>query len=79
MPDIVYADLECFLLKINTSNNNLNMSYTTAKALDKPSGYSLLTSCLFDKSVIKQIYHRGRDCMKRFSDDLNEHITRITN
>ena len=55
------------------------MSYTTAKALDKPSGYSLLTSCLFDKSVIKQIYHRGRDCMKRFSDDLNEHITRITN
>ena len=42
---IIYADLECSLLKMNTCNNNLNMSYTTAKALHKPSGYSLQTSC----------------------------------
>ena len=28
---IIYADLECLLLKMNTCNNNLNMSYTTAK------------------------------------------------
>ena len=41
-PFIIYADLECLLLKMNTCNNNPNMSYTTAKALHKPSGYSLL-------------------------------------
>ena len=77
---IIYADLECLLLKMNTCNNNLNMSYTTAKALHKPSGYSLLTSCSFDKSENKQTYYRGRDCMKRFCDDLKEHVTRnVTN
>ena len=50
---VVYADLECLLLKMNTcnnnNNNNNNKSYTTAKALHRPSGYSLLTSCSFAK------------------------------
>ena len=78
-PFIIYADLEYFLLKMNTCNNNLNMSYTTPKALHKPSGYSLLTSCSFDKLENKQTYYRGRDCMKRFCDNLKEHVTRITN
>ena len=55
------------------------MSYTTAKALHKPSGYSLLTSCSFDKSKNKPTYYRGKDCTKRFCDDLKKHVTRITN
>ena len=76
---IIYADLECLLLKMNTCNNNLNKSYTTAKALHKPSGYSLLTSCSFDKSKNKQTYYRGKDCMERFCDNLKEHVTKITN
>ena len=76
-PFIIYADLECLLLKMNTCNNNPNMSYTTAKALHKPSGYSLLTSCSFDKLENKQTYYRGRDCMKIFCDYLKEHVTRI--
>ena len=76
---IIYADLECLLIKTNTCNKNPNMSYTTAKALHKPSGYSLLTSCSFDKSENKQTYYRVRDCMKKFCDDLKEHVTRITN
>ena len=75
----IYADLEYLLLKMNTCNNNPNKSYTTAKGLHKPSGYSLLTSCSFDKSENKQTYYRGRDCMKRFCDDLKKHVTRITN
>ena len=54
---IIYADLECLLLKMNTCNNNPNKSYTTAKTLHKPSGYSLLTSCSFDKSENKQTYY----------------------
>ena len=78
-PFIIYVNLECLLLKMNTCNNNPNMSYTTVKALHKPSGYSLITSCSFDKSENKQTYYRGRDCMKRFCDDLKEHVTRITN
>ena len=78
-PFIIYAYLECLLLKTNTCNNNPNKSYTRVKALHKPSGYSLLTSCSFDKSENKQTYYRGKDCMKRFCDDLKEHVTRITN
>ena len=64
---------------MNTCNNNLTKSYTTAKALHKPSGYSLLTSCSFDKSENKQTNYIGKDCMKRFCDDLNKHIARISN
>ena len=66
---VIYADLECLLLNMNTCNNNPNKSYTTAKELHKPSGYSLITSCSFDKSKNKQTYYRGRDCMKRFCGD----------
>ena len=57
---IIYADLECLLLKTNICNINPIKSYTKAKALNKPSGYSLLTSCSFDKSESKQTYYRGR-------------------
>ena len=78
-PFIIYADLECLLLKMNTCNNNPNKSYKTVKALHKPSGYSLLISCSFDKSENKQTYYNGKHRMKRFCDDLNEHITRISN
>ena len=77
-PFVIYADLESLLLKMNTCNYN-NKSYTTTKALHKPSGYSLLTSCSFDKSENKQTSYRGRHCVKRFCDDLKEHVTRITN
>ena len=76
---IIYADLECLLLKMNTCNNNPNKSYTIAKALHKPSGYSLLISCSFDKSENKHTYYRGRDCMKRFFNDLKKNVTGITN
>ena len=60
---VIYADLECLLLKINTCNNNPNKSYTTVKALHKPSGYSLLTSRSFDKSKNKPTYYRGKDLL----------------
>ena len=76
---IIYADLECLLLKTNTCNNNPINSYKKAEALQKPSGYSLLTPCSFDKSENVQTYYRGRDYMKRFCDDLKEHVTRLTN
>ena len=74
---IIYVDLECLLLKTNTCNNNPIKSNATAKALHKPSGYSLLTSCSFDKSENKQTYYRKRDCMKRFCNDLKNHVIRI--
>ena len=32
--------------------------------MHKPSGYSLITCCSFDKSKNEQKYYRGKDCMK---------------
>ena len=70
VPFIIYADLECLLKKINTCQNNPEKSYTEKKAKHKPSGYSLVTCCSFDKSKNKRKYYRGKDYMKMFCEDL---------
>ena len=49
VPFIVCADLECLHHKINTCQNNPEKSYTENKAIHRPSGYSLVTCCSFDK------------------------------
>ena len=72
VPFIIYADLECLLKKINTCQNNLDKSYTERKATHRPSGYSLVTCCSFDKSKNEQKYYRGKDCMKIFCKDLKD-------
>ena len=58
VPFIIYADLECLLLKINTCQNNPEKSYTEKKAKHKPSGYSLVTCFSFDKSKNELKYYR---------------------
>ena len=71
-PFIIYADLECLLRKINTCKNNPEKSYTEKKATHRPSGYSLVTRCSFDKSKTECKYYRGEDCMKMFCKDLKD-------
>ena len=48
VPFIMYADLECLLLKMRSCQNNLEKSYTERKAEHEPSGYSQSLICLFD-------------------------------
>ena len=79
VPFIVYADLECLLKKIDTCSNNSDKSYTEKKAMHKPSGYSLVTCCSFDKSKNEQKYYRGKDCMKIFCEDLKDQAMKIIN
>ena len=79
VPFIIYADLECLLKKINTCSNNPDKSYTEKKAVHKPSGYSLVTCCSFDKSKNERKYYRGEDCMKMFCKDLKEQAMKIIN
>ena len=61
VPFIIYADLESLLLKINIRQNNPEKSYTEKKSVHKPSGYSLVTCCSFDKSKNERKYYRGED------------------
>ena len=79
VPFIIYADLECLLKKINTCSNNPDKSYTEKKAVHKPTGYSLVTCCSFDKSKNERKYYRGEDCMKMFCKDLKEQAMKINN
>ena len=53
VPFVIYADLECLLKKMSTCMNNPNESYTTKIIKHTPSGYSIFTSCSFDKSKNK--------------------------
>ena len=65
VPFIIYTDLECLLQKINRCSNNLDKSYTEKNTMHKPSGYSIVTCCSFDKTGNEQRYYRGKDCMKK--------------
>ena len=69
--------MECILRKIGTCQNNPDLSSTTKIDQHIPSGYSIYTSCSFDKSNNKLSYYRGEDCMKRFCKDLKDHATKI--
>ena len=77
LPFIIYADLECLLKKIDTCQNNPDLSSATKINQHIPSGYSIYTSCSFDKSNNKLSYYRGEDCMRRFCKDLKDHATKI--
>ena len=79
VPFIIYVDLEFLLKKINTCQNNPEKSYTEKKAMHKPSGYSLVACCSFDKSKNERKYYRGKDCMKMFCKDLKEQAMKIIN
>ena len=61
VPFTIYADLECLLQKIITCQNNPEESYSEKKATHRPSGYSLVTCCSFDKSKNERKYYREED------------------
>ena len=67
--------MECLLKKIDTCQNNPDLSSTTKINQHIPSIY---TNRSFDKSNNKLSYYRGEDCMKRFCKDLKDHATKIT-
>ena len=69
-PFVIYADLECLLLKQQSCQNNPNESYTERKAIHEPCGYSLDLVCSFDSKENKHSFYRGRDCIKRFCNEL---------
>ena len=79
VPFIIYADLECLLEKMSTCINNPNESSTTKINKHTPSSYSIFTHCSFNESKNKLNYYRGKDCMKKFCEDLRIHATKIIN
>ena len=78
-PFVIYADLECLLIKQRSCQNNPNESYTERKAMHEPCGYSLDLVSSFDSKQNKRSFYRGKDCIKRFCSDLKELGTKIIN
>ena len=78
-PFVFYADLECLLEKMSTCHNDPEKSSTTKINKHISSGYSLFTYSSFDEKENKLDYYRGEDCMKKFCEDLKEHVTRTIN
>ena len=65
--------------KKNSCRNNPEKSYTEKKAAHRPSGYSLITCCSFDKSKNERKYYIGKDCLKIFCNDLKDQANKIIN
>ena len=65
-PFIIYADLEFFLKKMHSCQNNPEKSYTEKKTMQKASGYSMFTHCSFYSTKNKFDCYRGKDCKERF-------------
>ena len=78
-PFVIYADLQCLLLKQQSCQNNPNESYTERKAMHEPCGYALSLISSFDSRENKHDFYRGKDCIKRFCSDLKELATKTIN
>ena len=63
-PIVIYADLECLLLKQQPCQNNPNESYIERKAIQQPCGYSLDLVFSFDSKKNQHSFYRGKDCIK---------------
>ena len=64
---------------MSTCYNDPEESSITEINKHTPSGYSLFTHCLFDKTKNKLDYYRDKDCIKKFCKDLREHPIKIVN
>ena len=78
-PFVIYADLECFLLKKQPCQSIPNEFYNERKAIHRPCVYALNLVCLFDSKQNKRRFYRGKDCIKRFCSDQKELRTKIIN
>ena len=64
-PFVIYADLECLLLKQESCQNNPNESYTERKAIHEPCGYQLNLVHLIQNKINK-VFIEERIVLKGF-------------
>ena len=76
-PFIIYADFEFLLYPLSTCDNTEENSFTIKKNIHRPSGFSVLTSYAYDKSLNKPIFYRGKGCFAKFSKALKDEVNKI--
>ena len=65
---IIYADLECFIEKIDECKNNPENSSTAKVSEHIPSGFSMSTISSFKNIGNRNDMYRSKDCMKKFCE-----------
>ena len=78
-PFIIYADLECFMEKIDGCKNNPENSSTTKVVEHILSGFSMSTISSFKSIENRHDVYRGKDCRKKYCESLREHAMEIIN
>ena len=76
-PYAIFADIESLLKKMDTCTNDLDKSSTTQLNKHETCGYSLVTHCSFDEKNNAIDYYRGKDCLKKFCQDLKKQVKSI--
>ena len=61
MSFLVYADIECLLIKISSCENTDIKSFREKKEVHVPCGYSIVACYSFDKSLNEQKYYKTKD------------------
>ena len=78
-PFTIIADLECFLIKEQSRQNDPRKSYTEKRAKYEPLGCSLSLICPFDAAENRHYFYRRKDCIENFWKKLKELGTEIIN
>ena len=77
IPDRIYFDLEAQQIKNDSCSNNTERSYTERKVTHEACGYSFYLARSYGENIQK--YYRGKDCMKKFVDDLDTLAMNVIN
>lgn len=77
IPDIIYFDLEAQQIKNDSCSNNTERSCTERKVTHEACGYSPYLARSYGENIQK--YYRGKDCMKKFVDDLDTLAMNVIN
>ena len=78
-PFIIYADLECLLYPMSTSDNTSDNSFTIKRNVHIPYGCSMLKSYAYDKFLHEHVFYHGKDCLSTFSQTLTAQVNKIIN
>ena len=60
-PFVIYAHLDCLLIKQQSCQNDPNKSYTERKAIHETCVYAINLVSSFDSEKNEQRFYRGRD------------------
>ena len=73
----IFADIESLLRKMDTCANDPSKLSTTKLNKHEMCSYSLVTHCSFDEKSNPIDYYRGKDCLKKFCQDLKKQAKSI--